>query len=107
MKAEPLPKELFDKLKAAQVTEVILNFTGGHDEANLQVSLDGAAETSTNLETDVELWAWEAYSYSGAGEGTDYGDDIVYDLVKGEVRTQEWAHETVYSDKQSKKLEVE
>ena len=106
MKAEPLSKELFDKLKAAQVTEVTLNFTGGHDDANLQVGLDGTAEISTSLETDVELWAWEAYSYSGAGDGRDYGDDIIYDLVKGEVRTQEWCSETVYSDKESKKLEV-
>jgi hypothetical protein len=34
-----------------------------------------------DLVTMVEDWAWSAYSYSGAGDGNDYGDDIFYDLV--------------------------
>lgn len=106
MKAEPLPKELFDKLKAAQVAEVTLNFTGGSDEANLQVHLDGTAKTSPDLETEVEEWAWEVYGYSGAGDGTDYGDDIVYNLVKGEVRTQEWSSVPVYTKDRPEKLEI-
>lgn len=90
MKAKPLPKTLFSKLKKAKVTEVTLRWMGGSDEANLDVFLRGATECELPLLLEeVELWAWEVYSYSGAGDGTDYGDDVVYDLVKGEVSTQE------------------
>jgi hypothetical protein len=32
------------------------------------------------------------YEYSGAGDGTDYGDNITYNLVEGKVTTQEWCH---------------
>lgn len=110
MKAEPLSKELFDKLKAAQVAEVTLNFMGGSDEANLGVFLRGAMRQEmaelTDLEGEVEEWAWKAYDYSGAGDGSEYGDDIVYDLAKGEVRTQEWSSAPVYEKAQPEKLEV-
>ena len=44
----------------------------------------------TDLKQEIEEWAWEAYSYSGAGDGSDYGDDITYNLVENTVETQEW-----------------
>lgn len=108
MKAEPLPKTLFSKLKKAKVTEVTLRWMGGSDEANLDVFLRGATERELPLllKEEVELWAWEVYSYNGVGDGTDYGDDVVYDLVKGEVSTQEWSSAPVYSGKDINKLEV-
>ena len=106
MKAEPLPKELFDKLKKAKVTEVTLRWMGGSDEANLEVSLCGINPAKQILQGEVESWAWEAYDYNCAGDGTEYGDDVVYNLVKGEVSTQEWSNTPVYDSKDINKLEV-
>jgi hypothetical protein len=47
-------------------------------------------EWNQDFANQVEDWAWEVYSYSGAGDGSDYGDDITYDLVKNKVSTSEW-----------------
>ena len=35
---------------------------------------------------------------SGAGDGSDYGDDIIYNLKEGVVETSEWYQEVKYSD---------
>ena len=95
MNAEPINKELFDKLIAAGVNEVTLRFSGGSDEGYLDVDLgdiDHFDEAGRKLINEVEKWAWEVYSYSGAGEGIDYGDDIVYDLVHKKVKLSEWSY---------------
>jgi hypothetical protein len=88
MRAEPLKKELYTKAKELGVEKIILQFSGGNDEGNLNVDLE--PEWSQDFANQVEGWAWEVYSYSGAGDGSDYGDDITYDLVKNKVSTSEW-----------------
>mgnify|MGYP003348578486 CR=1 FL=1 len=98
MNAEPFKKELFVKLSQAGITYVKLAFSGGSDEGYLDVTLDGKhldGETYRKLEREVEDWAWDVYSYSGAGEGYEYGDTVEYDLVKRKVTTSEWATERV------------
>ncbi len=90
MNAEPISKELFDKLVAAGITEVSLNFSGGSDEGYLDVTLEPTSPRE--LEELVEKWAWDVYAYNGAGEGIDYGDDIVYDLVHKKVKLSEWSY---------------
>lgn len=94
MNAEPINKELYNKLIAAGITRVTLNFSGGSDEGYLDVTiephLDPGDEAVRNFIKEVEDWAWSVYGYSGAGEGSDYGDDIEYDLVNKKVRTSEW-----------------
>jgi len=96
MNAEPISKELFDKLIAAGVNEVTLRFSSGSDEGYLDVDLDSdldnADEAVRKLTAEVEKWAWDTYSYNGAGEGIDYGDDIVYDLVHKKVKLSEWSY---------------
>ena len=93
MEIEKLPKNLFDRAVALKVDEIHLNFSGGSDEGYLNVNLvyngDHNSELS-KLESDVEKWAWDVYSYNGAGDGSDYGDDIVYDLVNKRAVTTEW-----------------
>jgi hypothetical protein len=103
MNAEPISKELFDKLIAAGITEVSLNFSGGSDEGYLDVTLEPTSPKE--LEELVEQWAWSVYSYSGAGEGIDYGDDIVYDLVNKKVKTSEWCYER--KDRDAFKVDLE
>jgi hypothetical protein len=97
MNIEPISKELFEKLTKLGVREVTLNFSGGSDEGYLDVDLDSdldyADEEARMLVSEVMSWAWDAYSYSGAGEGIDYGDTIVYDLVNRKARASEWTME--------------
>jgi len=110
MNAEPISKELFDKLIAAGVNEVTLRFSGGSDEGYLDVDLgdiDHFDEAGRKLINEVEKWAWEVYSYSGAGEGIDYGDDIVYDLVHKKVKLSEWSYVRKDRDLDDVDLEIE
>lgn len=97
MNIEPISKELFEKLTTLGVREVTLNFSGGSDEGYLDVDLDSdldyADEAVRKIVGEIEEWAWDAYSYSGAGEGIDYGDTIVYDLVNRKARSSEWTME--------------
>lgn len=68
--------------------QIVLHFSGGSDEGYLNV--ETLPEYHNDLANEVEEWAWEVYGYSGAGDGSDYGDDIVYDLANKRVTTQEW-----------------
>lgn len=108
MKAQPIPKDLFDKLKAAKVAYLTLNFMGGNDECNLDINYttEDYKPVPDLIKGEINDWAWTAYNYSGAGDGSDYGDDVFYDLLNGKVRTQEWAKETVYSKAETNKMEV-
>ena len=88
MQANPLPKEIYEKAVAVGVTKIVLRFSGGNDEGYLNVDL--YPEWHSNLAQEIESWAWESYEYSGAGDGSDYGDDVTYDLVNKKVMSQEW-----------------
>lgn len=85
---QPLPKALADKAKELGITAISLEFSGGNDEGHLYVSI--APQWNTEFERQVEDWAWGVYDYNGAGDGTDYGDTVTYDLEKGVVEVQEW-----------------
>jgi hypothetical protein len=98
---QPLPTKIHQRAVELGVTAIELRFSGGSDEGYLNVfavvpqtsqSKAHAVEACT-FEEEVEEWAWEAYSYNGAGDGDDYGDDITYDLVKNQVSHQPWLME--------------
>ena len=107
MNAEPISKELYNKLTAAGITSVTLNFSGGNDEGYLDVTIEPHRKDVLHFIKEIEDWAWNAYSYSGAGEGIDYGDEIVYDLIKKKVRTSEWSYERTERDLGDNDLEIE
>jgi len=88
MKAEPLKKEIYNKAKELGVKYILLQFSGGSDEGNLYV--DMGPDYNQDLADEIEDWAWNVYEYSGAGDGSDYGDNIEYDLVNNKVKTNEW-----------------
>ena len=104
MRAEPIKKELQAKAKELGVDKIVLEFSGGSDEGHLYVQADHGWEANWNtqeeleehrkkihkLESDVYEWADDAYEYSGAGDGTPYGDNITYNFAEGKVTTQEW-----------------
>ena len=97
----PLPKKLYEKAKELGVSSIELEFRGGNDEGNLYVQL---VESKTDdlvkivrrkqqiskLETDIETWAFDAYQYSGAGDGNDYGDDVTYNLETMKASVSSW-----------------
>jgi hypothetical protein len=103
MKAEPLSKAIYNKAKELGVNTITLAFSGGSDEGHLHVQTD---TDNYDFEKLIEDWAWEVYDYSGAGEGNDYGDNIVYDLKEGKVSTSEWFHVVKEEDGGTTKLEV-
>lgn len=89
MKIEPPPYELINRAKEAGVHRITLNFSGGSDEGYLNVTLNDGLENH-ELENAIEEWAWEVYDYNGAGDGSDYGDDIVYDLKTMKATITDW-----------------
>jgi hypothetical protein len=88
MNIEPLKKELFNKAKKLGVEQIVLHFSGGNDEGYLNV--ETLPNWNQELANEVEEWAWEVYGYNGAGDGSDYGDDITYDLANNRATAQEW-----------------
>jgi uncharacterized protein YuzE len=115
MIAVSLPKKFYDRAKALGATKISLEFSGGNDEGLLSVFVSNdkmeLRSTGNNdvykLESDIEEWAYSAYDYSGAGDGTEYGDNIVYDLENNTVATIEWYQERKYTEPVEFALEVE
>lgn len=114
MDAEPLPRKMYVELIEAGVIEVTLHFMGGSDEGYLSVDFV-RAENASELPTEkrralydaIEEWAERAYEYSGAGDGSDYGDDIRYNLRDNTVTTQEWYHVRQYDNEATTPLSIE
>lgn len=104
MKAEPLKKEIYNKAKELGVEKITLKFSGGNDEGYLDVEME--PEWNQDFATEIEDWAWEVYSYNGAGDGSDYGDDIDYDIKKNKVTTSEWFTSRRYEDSDEDNLEL-
>jgi hypothetical protein len=109
MNAEPLSKVIYDKAKSLGYTKIILKFSGGNDEGFLYIELEPDLAQIDNYEfiKEIENWAWEVYDYSGAGDGSDYGDTITYDLEECKVFTQEWYHVVKEEEEQKSKLEIQ
>jgi hypothetical protein len=116
MQAQPLNKKIYEKALALGIVEINLNFQGGNDEGYLYVHClkevtddNGNVKkgSESSLDAEIEEWAWTVYSYSGAGEGSDYGDNIVYDLKDKTITTQEWYHTAHYDDPEEQEFALE
>jgi hypothetical protein len=109
MTAQPLKKAIYDKAKELGIEKIHLNFSGGNDEGYLNVHCEPYKyETEYHdFNNEIEEWAWNVYSYSGAGVGNDYGDDICYNLLTGRVTTSEWFTSRQEGDCDNDKLEIE
>jgi hypothetical protein len=90
-----------------------LKFSGGSDEGYLDVHLDVPdvqdpySTELSKLRTDLDEYAWEVNPYSGAGDGNDYGDDYVFDLVKNTVSHSTWYMRREETDEGSGSLKIE
>lgn len=112
MDIKPFPKSLFDKATLLKIERVELEFSGGNDEGNLQVTaykmvVSKATEQQVNeFEADVNSWADIEYDYSGAGDGSDYGDNITYNFKKQIVISSDWSMVRQDSGENDEKMEV-
>jgi hypothetical protein len=104
MRAGALPKAIYNKAKELGIDTIILHFSGGNDEGYL--SVETSPKHNQEFNDDIEAWAWKEYDYSGAGDGSDYGDDITYNLETNEVSTEEWYHVVERSNGENNKLEI-
>lgn len=115
----PLPKKIYEKAKELGVSSIELGFSGGDDEGHLYVQL---VESKTDdlvkivrrkqqlstLETDIETWAFDAYRYSGAGDGNDYGDNVTYNLETMKASVSSWMMERVdFKPDEAVSIEIE
>jgi len=113
----PLPKKIYDQCKAAGITNIGLHWSGGGGDACLYASLSdcvgdtyhqprGIAAWDT-LREEIENWAYNESDYCGAGDGTEYGDDVVYDLVNHKVTTRSWFHKPHYDPAITNVMEIQ
>jgi hypothetical protein len=116
-------KKLYNLLKKNKVKGFVLKFSGGSDEGYLDVSVDYRKEGDDKVYTssypphdpknieDIKsiLYdaAMEGFEYTGAGDGTDYGDNYYFDLETGEIRHEEWYMVEQSSMLPEKKIQLE
>jgi hypothetical protein len=105
MQVKPLSKKVYNKAIELGVEEIELSFSGGSDEGFLNVGL--SPKYNEAFADEIESWAWEVYDYSGAGEGYEYGDNIIYDLKNKTVSTNEWSMVRQESEYDISSLETE
>lgn len=104
MEIQPLSKKIFDKAVSLGITEIHLNFSGGSDEGYVNINL--LDEYNQEFAEEIEKWVWETYDYSGAGDGSDYGDNVIYDLVNKTATSDSWYMARTEGDSQSGDLEI-
>jgi hypothetical protein len=104
MEIEPLSKKIFNKAVSIGITEIHLNFSGGNDEGYVDINLMGGH--SDEFAQEIEEWAWQTYSYSGAGDGSDYGDDVIYDLANKRAYVSSWYTERTEGGTEETKLKI-
>ena len=100
---EPLKKEIYNKAKELGVETIELKFQGGNDEGYLDVY---TSPHNSDFESEIEEWAWEVYDYNGAGDGNDYGDNIIYNIKEGKAHSSEWFMQVSQGEEDSCDLEV-
>ena len=108
MNIEPLSKKIYDKAVSLGITQIELHFSGGSDEGYLSVYVNGQEGFSSNteLEQEIEGWAWQAYGYSGAGGGDEYGDDVLYSIVSKTATISSWHMERTESAPENGDFEI-
>ena len=107
MEIQPLSKKIFDKALSLGITEIHLNFSGGNDEGYVNVHFGGySSEHNSEFAQEIEEWVWETYDYSGAGDGSDYGDDVIYDLKNKKASVSSWYMARTEGDTEETKLKI-
>ncbi len=99
MNIEPLSKDIYNQALKRGIDSITLNFQGGSDEGYLNIDLEyasnvvGVIPSNADEKTFVNIideWAWSVYYYNGAGDGADYGDEVIYNLREKTAKTSSW-----------------
>jgi hypothetical protein len=107
MDAEPISKEIYEKAKAIGIEIISLKFSGGDDDGYLDVEVEPQPrEKLDEMLSEIRDWAWSVYSYSGAGDGSRYGDNVIYNLKEGKVVTEEWYTHPVLSQNDPEDIKI-
>ena len=110
MEIKPISAKLYNFLKENKVKGFELRFSGGSDEGYMDAIVENYSEFENDelgeITKKIEDWAWSVYEYSGAGDGSDYGDNITYDLENGSVSSEEWYMVAQHSDPENSTLEI-
>ena len=111
MQMQPLTKEIHARALELGVQKIYLSFSGGSDEGYLDVNCTPCNDENKtdvyNFCQQIEEWAWDNYSYNGAGDGTDYGDEVIYHLDENKVSHQSWEHVVHHNEVEFGALAVE
>lgn len=105
-----LPKELADRCKELGIESFTVKFSGGNDEGYCQVEADFDGPYREDINTllgDIQQWAERAECYSGAGDGSDYGDDYMFNLNDGTISHSYWYTEPVERQGGNAKFSIE
>jgi hypothetical protein len=112
----PLRRDLYTRAIEIGVRTIRVNMEGGSDESYYSVDLalpgrytglsDEQRKIIVKLEDDIEEWAYNAYGFNGAGDGSRYGDTITYNLVDNTVTNLEWAYVYQENDQGTTELAV-
>jgi hypothetical protein len=120
-----ISKDLLDYLKEVKCTKFTLSFRGGNDEGFLDVdnvTIDGKSSSEyfwckkssgkvppifAEVSEIIEEAAWRGIDYSGAGEGSDYGDNYTYDLETMDISHSEWYTSISESHCEGAKIKIE
>ena len=108
MNIEPLSKKIYDKAVALGISQIELKFSGGNDEGylNVYVNKQDGFESNTEFEQEIEGWAWEAYGYSGDGDGNDYGDDVLYSITSKTATVSSWSMQRTEHEPTNSSFEI-
>ena len=112
MNIVPLTRPLFERAVDLGVTLIQLAFEGGSDEGFLNVNFfkgdeDVYDDTLADLYKTINEWAYKVYPYSGAGDGTRYGDTIVYDLEAKKATHESWGMQIQYGEKSESPMNLD
>jgi len=112
----PLRRDLYTRAIEIGVRTIRVNMEGGSDESYYDIRCEVPGRYTdlseeqrkviSKLEEDIEDWAYDAYGFNGAGDGSRYGDTITYNLVDNTVTNVEWAFVYQEEDRGATELAV-
>ena len=104
---QPFPKKLLEKAESLHIKSITLQWQGGSDEGHLYVDINPSNSQTYTLNTEIEDWAYNAYAYSGAGDGSPYGDNISYNFENKTATCTSWYSTTTTCEGVPKPLPIE
>lgn len=105
--AQPLPSELFEKIKSKGIKSFIIYFSFESDEGAIEVITKPHYD---EIALEISDWVYKAFSYDqtigGYGNGERYCDTLEYDLKSMTVTSAGWWMERNEREEEEEFLEI-